>query len=210
MRMRGGDEGKAWGMRVGVVGRGSKDRGSSEAVEVSGGSAGVRERRVANVNDTMSMEHPPLPDTHIRQREKEQQHPWCPAVHHGCCFLRAAAAVVQESPRRPSAPDGGGATGLGEDSGGGEGRVWGAGVPSRDRPRSSSATPAPPRRHGRTRPRPAARPRHPRRGRRVGQGMGAAPRPAAPAPPIGGGHTNGATPRASQPPERSAAGGDST
>lgn len=93
----------------------------------------------------------------------------------------------------------------------GEGRGGCGGLsPPRDRPRSSSTTPAPPRRHGRTGPRPAARPGHPRRGRRVGQGMGAAPRPAAPAPPIGGGHTNGATPRASQPPERSAAGGDST
>lgn len=62
------------------------------------------------------------------RKKKKKRHPWCPAVHHGRCLLRAAAAVVQESPRRPSAPDGGGATGLGEDREGGEGRVWGAGV----------------------------------------------------------------------------------
>lgn len=65
------------------------------------------------------------------RKKKKKRHPWCPAVHHGRCLLRAAAAVVQESPRRPSAPDGGGATGLGEDRGGGEGRVWGAVAPPR-------------------------------------------------------------------------------
>lgn len=53
--------GGTWMRGRGGVARGSRDRGSSEAVEVSGGSAGVMGRRVANVNGTV--EHPLLPET---------------------------------------------------------------------------------------------------------------------------------------------------